>query len=190
MPRPLGFSMLSGWSGSGTDVVIEAGARVPDGDHDLAGLVAGDGALELLGRVTAAAVPDRVGDRFLQRELHCHDVLLAPALFLSTWVTPSVTFGIAHGSAGIVIVNWQVEQNGIMPLSLRTFSWAARSSSKSASVRPRRVPFGERPFQFEQVAPQLELRLDLAAQRVERLDLLSGQRCAATRSTTQSVPSA
>ena len=78
---------------------------------------------------------------------------------VSTLVTPSVTRGIAAGSAGIVIVNWQVEQNGIIAVSFWTFSCAT--------------------LQLGDPAAQLELRFDLPSKGVERFHLVARSASAA-----------
>lgn len=111
--------------GNGTG--IDAGAGIPNDDDHFAGLVTAHRALHVLADVTAAPMADRVGDGFLKRELDRQNVLLRPAFFSSTSTTPSVTMGITAGAAGIVIVNWHVEQKGRSALSRRRFLCAARS---------------------------------------------------------------
>ena len=92
-------------------------------------------------------------------------------------MTPSVSAGMADGSAGIVIVNWQVEQNGIIALEAPdVVVRGAQVLDERGLCRLCVVAFGKGLLEAEDVPAQLELRLDLAPQRVERLDLVRRQR--------------
>ena len=74
---------------------------------------------------------------------------------------------IAAGSAGIVIVNWQVEQKVMN---------GAQLAHGCCLLRFRAIACGERLIQLDEAPAQLQLGFHLPAKRVERLPLIRRQR--------------
>ena len=147
-------------------LVSKPGARIADDHREVAGLAAGDDALDLLGGVVAAAVADGVRDRLLHRQLHAHDFAVGPVAFVQQRHDAVGDRADRCGSAGITMLNWQASHNGKSAVRRWTLA-SCRSSCATSCAAPGlgTVAGGESLTQLGQMSAQLELRLHLPLQR-------------------------
>ena len=134
--------------------------------------VGGDDALHLLGGVVLAAVADRVGQRFIERQLDRDDLGFGPALALEQLLHALADSGNARrlgGNDDVHLAGRGVgHQRGELVHLLQRGTELGDSATCSACAR---VAVGERLLQLPQFQTQLQLILDLVSERVERAHL-------------------